>query len=132
MCHTLKNNHRSQGLPEMLCNRDPVYFIILFHILGHVFIFCGKNHCRYHIPISELPKPNLGDLSEIKLLKTKLKRTKNPNVLGYTYTELLELDKVEVELEPDKKGLILKHREYTVSSRVSVLLLLLLQDCLMK
>ena len=51
-------------------------------------------------------------------MKVKLKRTKNPNVLGYAYSELLELDKVEVELEPDKKGLILKHREYTVSSRV--------------
>ena len=69
---------------------------------------------------SELPKPNLGDLAELKSLKIKLKRTKNPNVLGYSYSELLELDRIEVELEPDKKGLILKHREYTVSSRVSL------------
>ena len=77
---------------------------------------------------SELPKPNLGDLSEIKLMKTKMKREKNPNVLGYTYNELLELDKVEVELEPDKKGLILKHREYTVSSRVNFLVLFFICD----
>ncbi|XP_065065788.1 sorting nexin-8-like [Rhopilema esculentum] len=66
---------------------------------------------------SDLPKPNLGDLAELKSLKIKLKRTKNPNVLGFSYPELLELDRIEVELEPDKKGLILKHREYTVSSR---------------
>ena len=71
-----------------------------------------------YLKFSELPRPNLGDLSELKTMKIKLKRTKNPNVLGYAYSELLELDKVEVELEPDKKGLILKHREYTVSSRV--------------
>jgi len=80
----------------------------------------GKNISEKSLELlidAELPKPNLGDLSEIKLLKTKLRRTKNPNVLGYTYSELLDLDKVEVELEPDKKGLILKHREYTVSSR---------------
>ena len=87
---------------------------IIFYCLGFVI-----KHLRgFSVLLSELPKPNLGDLSEIKLLKTKLRRTKNPNVLGYTYSELLDLDKVEVELEPDKKGLILKHREYTVSSRV--------------
>eukprot|EP00794_Sanderia_malayensis_P008844 gene8844-9792_t len=66
---------------------------------------------------SELPKPNLGDLSELKAMRTKLKRERNPNILGFAYRDLEDLDKVEVELEPDKKGLILKHREYTVSSR---------------
>lgn len=83
--------------------------------------FASNYECfKFLVYFPELPKPNLGDLSEMKLLRTKLKRTKNPNVLGYVYNELLELDKVEVELEPDKKGLILKHREYTVSSRVSI------------
>ncbi len=73
--------------------------------------------------ILDLPKPNLGDLSELKTMRIKLKREKNPNVLGFSYRELAELDKVEVELEPDKKGLILKHREYTVSSRVSIIIM---------
>ena len=68
----------------------------------------------------DLPRPNLGDLSDLKSTRIKLKRQRNPNILGYNYHELADLDKVEVELEPDKKGLILKHREYTVSSRVSI------------
>lgn len=29
-------------------------------------------------------------------------------------------DLVAVELEPEKKGLVLKHREYTVTSTVSI------------
>ena len=33
----------------------------------------------------------------------------------------LEKDLIEVELEPEKKGLLLKHREYTVSSKVGVI-----------
>ena len=43
-----------------------------------------------------------------------------PNVLGYKFDELCDFDQVKVELVPEKKGLILKHVEYEVTSRVSV------------
>ena len=46
------------------------------------------------------------------------RRENNPNVLGYNYDELVGLDTVNVELVPEKKGIILKHNEYHVSSKV--------------
>ena len=67
---------------------------------------------------SELPKPSLGDLADLRLWSDKVRREKNPNVLGYTYHELAEFDVVKVELVPEKKGLIIKHVEYEVTSRV--------------
>ena len=39
--------------------------------------------------------------------------------LVFKMTEASENDYISVELEPEKKGLLLKHREYTVTSRVS-------------
>ena len=66
----------------------------------------------------DLPKPSLGDLSDLKTLSARVRREKNPNILGYNYEDLLALDNIEVELLPDKKGLLLKHNEYHVSSRV--------------
>lgn len=67
---------------------------------------------------AELPKPSLGDLSDLKTLSVRHRRENNPNVLGYNYDELVSLDTVDVELVPEKKGIILKHNEYHVSSRV--------------
>ena len=66
----------------------------------------------------DLPKPSLGDLSDLKTLSVRHRRENNPNVLGYNYDELVTLDTVDVELVPEKKGIILKHNEYHVSSRV--------------
>ena len=68
---------------------------------------------------TELPKPSLGDLSDLKALSLKVRREKNPTVLGYTYSEICDLDTIKVELVPEKKGIILKHSEYEVTSRVS-------------
>ncbi|XP_067671895.1 sorting nexin-8-like [Haliotis asinina] len=65
----------------------------------------------------ELPKPTLGDLSDLKALSVKMRRERNPNVLGFNYNELCNLDIVKVELVPEKKGLILKHVEYEVTSQ---------------
>ncbi|KAK6170518.1 hypothetical protein SNE40_018894 [Patella caerulea] len=65
----------------------------------------------------ELPKPSLGDLSDLKTTSIRLRREKNPNVLGLNYSELCNLDTVKVELVPEKKGLILKHVEYEVTSQ---------------
>ena len=41
--------------------------------------------------------------------------------LVFKMTEASENDYISVELEPEKKGLLLKHREYTVTSRVSAI-----------
>ncbi|XP_077979974.1 sorting nexin-8-like [Glandiceps talaboti] len=65
----------------------------------------------------ELPKPSLGDLSDLKSFSTQLRREKNPSVLGYSYGELCELDNIKLELAPEKKGLLLKHNEYEVTSQ---------------
>lgn len=65
----------------------------------------------------ELPKPSLGDLGDLRSTSVKLRREKNPNILGYNYRELCDLDAIKVELMPEKKGIILKHVEYEVTSR---------------
>jgi sorting nexin-8 len=72
-----------------------------------------------YVNFSELPKPILGDISDLKALSVKIRRDRNPNVLSYRYQELCELDTIKVELVPEKKGLILKHVEYEVTSQVS-------------
>lgn len=53
-------------------------------------------------------------------MSMKVRRDRTPNVLGYKFDELCEFDHVKVELVPEKKGLILKHVEYEVTSRVSI------------
>ena len=78
-----------------------------------------KLNTFYFLSFSELPRPSLGELDDLKLWSEKVRREKNPNVLGYTYQELMEFDVVKVELVPEKKGLIIKHVEYEVTSRVS-------------
>ena len=70
------------------------------------------------VTFSELPTPSLGDLSDLRSSSAKLRRSKNPNVLCYDYKELCALDTVKVELVPEKKGIILKHVEYEVTSQV--------------
>ncbi|XP_021351053.1 sorting nexin-8-like [Mizuhopecten yessoensis] len=65
----------------------------------------------------ELPKPGLGDLGDLRATSVKMRRSKTPTVLGFTFRELCELDTVKVELVPEKKGLILKHVEYEVTSQ---------------
>ena len=71
------------------------------------------------ILIVELPKPNLGDMDDFKALSDCLRREKLPNLLGYKYDELCNFDLVKIALVPERKGLILKHVEYEVTSRVS-------------
>lgn len=65
----------------------------------------------------ELPKPTLGDLSDLKAHSLRVRRERQPNVLGYSYKELVQLDTIKVELVPEKKGIILKHQEYEVTSQ---------------
>ena len=68
--------------------------------------------------MTELPKPHLGDLSDLRTLSAQVRREKNPNVLNFSYKDLVELDSVSINLVPEKKGLLLKHVEYEIKSEV--------------
>jgi len=68
--------------------------------------------------VLELPVPNLGELSDVRTLSHVVRKERSPNALNYTYADLCDLDTVTVALIPEKKGLILKHVEYEVSSQV--------------
>ncbi|XP_023221676.1 sorting nexin-8-like isoform X1 [Centruroides sculpturatus] len=65
----------------------------------------------------ELPKPSLGDLTDLRVLSIQLRREKNPTRLGLNYVEICALDTIKVTVLPEKKGLFLKHVEYEVSSQ---------------
>ncbi|XP_043469472.1 sorting nexin-8-like [Leptopilina heterotoma] len=65
----------------------------------------------------ELPVPTLGDLSEVTLLAQRLHRGYNPSKLNLTYTDICNIDTIEVNLVPEKKGIFLKHVEYQVISK---------------
>lgn len=69
----------------------------------------------------ELPVPVLGDLSEVTLLAQRLHKGSNPAKLNLTYSDICNLDTIEVNLVPEKKGIFLKHVEYQVTSKVGVL-----------
>ncbi|XP_071960510.1 sorting nexin-8-like isoform X2 [Antedon mediterranea] len=64
----------------------------------------------------ELPRPSLGDLSELKTLTVQVRKEKNPSILGYSFRQLQDMDVVSVGVVPEKKGLLLKHVEYEVQS----------------
>ena len=68
--------------------------------------------------MSELPVPNLGELSDLRTLRHVVRKVRSPNALSYSYADLCDLDTVIVALVPEKKGLILKHVEYEVASQV--------------
>lgn len=70
--------------------------------------------------ILELPIPTLGDLSDVTLLAQRLQSGFNPSKLNLTYTEICNLDTIEVNQVPEKKGIFLKHVEYQVTSKVRV------------
>ena len=71
---------------------------------------------------TELPRPTLGDLTDLKTISFRARREKNPHLLGYRYEDLCDLDTIKVEVVPGKKGLILKHQEYEITSKVRTLL----------
>ncbi|KAK0048507.1 sorting nexin-8 [Biomphalaria pfeifferi] len=65
----------------------------------------------------ELPKPSLGDLSDLKAASLKIRRERMPNVLCFDFKDLCDIDSIKLELVPEKKGIILKHVEYEVTSK---------------
>lgn len=83
------------------------------------FVYFGTFHfSSFFSP--ELPKPSLGDLSDLRTLSSKIRRERAPNLLSLNFTQLQKLDSVTVNLVPEKKGLLLKHVEYEVKSDVSI------------
>ena len=48
----------------------------------------------------------------------KLFRATRPTELGYTYEELKSMDEISVTLIPERKGVVFKHVEYLVESKV--------------
>lgn len=79
---------------------------------------CALRSERYVFFFAELPVPVLGDLSEVTLLAQRLHRGSNPAKLNLTYSDICNLDAIEVNLVPEKKGIFLKHVEYQVTSKV--------------
>lgn len=71
-----------------------------------------------HFSGQELPKPLLGDLSELKYRSNRLRWEKNPSDVCFTYQELCAMDNINVNIIPEKKGLFLKHVEYQVTSEM--------------
>jgi sorting nexin-8 len=82
-------------------NKSPAYGLKCNYILILILV------------IIELPRPELGDLSDLAP-----ERTTSPTQLGLRYPDICQFDTIEVDLVPEKKGLFLKHVEYQVSSKV--------------
>ena len=71
-----------------------------------------------HTFLSELPSPKLASMSEVRAACMKVLRATRPTELGYSYEELKAMDDVSVSLLPEKKGMVFKHVEYLVESKV--------------
>ncbi|KAF5285783.1 hypothetical protein FQA39_LY04244 [Lamprigera yunnana] len=65
----------------------------------------------------EYPTPNLEDLAHLIKSKVQKKIQTNLSRLGLSYSDIKQLDTINVELIPEKKGIIIKYSEYIVSSR---------------
>lgn len=70
------------------------------------------------ICLTELPKPQLGELKELRALRMQPAQ-EDVLTLFQTLDKLLARDSVQVELIPEKKGLFLKYVEYQVTSQAS-------------
>lgn len=46
-------------------------------------------------------------------------RETNPTELGYSYEDIKSMDDISITIMPEKKGMLFKHVEYLVESRVS-------------
>ena len=72
----------------------------------------------YVLSTTELPKPDLGDITDMKATSVEVHKKKNPAILGLKYEHLVAMDTISVDLVPEKKGILLKHNEYSVHSQV--------------
>lgn len=71
-----------------------------------------------HCVCIELPTPKLASMSELRELSMKVLRVTRPTELGYTYEELKAMDEISVKTLSEKKGMVFKHVEYAVESKV--------------
>ena len=88
----------------------------------HPFIDIANTtvHCdRSLVSTAELPSPTLASMSELRSSCMKILRKMRPTELGYSYEEIKAMDEVNVNLLPEKKGMVFKHVEYLVESKVS-------------
>eukprot|EP00117_Sycon_ciliatum_P000049 scpid61083/ scgid6281/ Sorting nexin-8 len=100
---------RSQGY----LNRDGFYKLLAFTAVAQA----GKPISDKSLDVyreTELPTPTLCSTGELK----RLSRQGNPSEFNFTYSELMELDTLDLELLPGKKGLVFKHVEYTLTSKL--------------
>ena len=67
---------------------------------------------------TELPKPDLAPLSQLVSLCKAVMRATCPIELGCSYEEVKAMDDISVTILPEKKGMLFKHVEYLVESRV--------------
>ncbi|CAF4298706.1 unnamed protein product, partial [Didymodactylos carnosus] len=65
----------------------------------------------------ELPIPMIGDINDLGDRFIRLMRDNQcETILCFRYGDLCSLDTIQVELVPDKKGVLFRHFEYEVSS----------------
>ena len=57
-------------------------------------------------------------MSDVRSACLKVLRKTRPTELGYSYEDLKAMDDVSVNLLPEKKGMVFKHVEYLVESKV--------------
>lgn len=65
----------------------------------------------------EYPTPRLGDLTCISNTKAQINLQANLSKLSASYNDIKQLDTINIDLVPEKKGIIIKYSEYLVSSR---------------
>ena len=68
----------------------------------------------------ELPCPTLASISDLRDICAKLFRNAVPTDMGYTFEELKSMDHINVALIPEKKGMVFKHVEYLIESKVGL------------
>lgn len=88
-----------------------------FSAKGRFFYIPNGLIIKLIILILEYPTPELTDLTLVKNVKTQLSLQSNLAILGLSYSDIKQLDTINVELVPEKKGLIIKYSEYIVTSR---------------
>ena len=59
-------------------------------------------------------------MSDLRALHSTICKERASNSFNFTYQELCELDTIQVNLVSEKKGLIMKHVVYEVSSKASI------------
>ncbi len=68
---------------------------------------------------AELPVPKLGVTSELADISLSLLKGEGATRLVLSYEDLKAMDDISVALIPEKKGMVFKHVEYLVESKVS-------------